>query len=121
MVDLVTDDLVERIDGQNFRWLGRKSAVINSGGMKVIPEVVEREIRDIMRPLDCAYLIRGIEDDGLGEKIVLRLDSEKLTQEDEDDLLRQIASLETLPSYHNPRGIEYGAIKTSILGKIRRI
>lgn len=121
VVDLVTDDLVERIDGQNFRWLGRKSAVINSGGMKVIPEVVEREIRDIMRPLDCAYLIRGIEDDGLGEKIVLRLDSEKLTQEDEDDLLRQIASLETLPSYHNPRGIEYGAIKTSILGKIRRI
>ena len=119
--ELVTDDLVERIDGQNFRWLGRKSSVINSGGMKVIPEVVEREIRGIMRPLDCAYLIRGIADDGLGERVVLRLDSEKLNQEDEEELLRKIASLETLPSYHNPRGIEYGAIKTSIVGKIQRI
>ncbi|MDG2311906.1 MAG: hypothetical protein P8L64_05920, partial [Flavobacteriales bacterium] len=85
-----------------------------------IPEVVEREIRSIMRPLDCAYLIRGIEDEALGEKVVLRLDSEKLTQEGEEDLLRQIASLETLPPYHTPRGIEYGVIKTSILGKIRR-
>ena len=119
--ELVTDDLVERIDGQNSRWLGRKSSVINSGGMKVIPEVVEREIRGIMRPLDCAYLIRGIADDGLGERVVLRLDSEKLNQEDEEELLRKIASLETLPSYHNPRGIEYGAIKTSIVGKIQRI
>ena len=119
--ELVTDDLVERIDGQNFRWLGRKSSVINSGGMKVIPEVVEREIRDIMRPLDCAYLVRGIADDGLGERVVLRLDSEKLNQEDEEELLRKIASLKTLPSYHNPRGIEYGAIKTSIVGKIQRI
>jgi O-succinylbenzoic acid--CoA ligase len=119
--ELVTDDLVERIDGQNFRWLGRKSSVINSGGMKVIPEVVEREIRGIMRPLDCAYLIRGIADDGLGERVVLRLDSEKLNQEDEEELLRKIASLKTLPSYHNPRGIEYGAIKTSIVGKIQRI
>ena len=119
--ELVTDDLVERIDGQNFRWLGRKSSVINSGGMKVIPEVVEREIRGIMRPLDCAYLVRGIADDGLGERVVLRLDSEKLNQEDEEELLRKIASLKTLPSYHNPRGIEYGAIKTSIVGKIQRI
>ena len=118
--DLVTDDLVELIDAQNFRWLGRKSSVINSGGMKVIPEIVEREIRNIMSPLDCTYLVRGIEDDGLGEKIVLRLDTEKLNQKDEDELLRKIASLETLPSYHNPRGIEYGAIKTSIVGKIQR-
>jgi len=120
VVGLVTDDLVELIDAQNFSWLGRKSAVINSGGMKVIPEVVEREIRSIMRPLDCAYLIRGIEDEALGEKVVLRLDSKKLTQDDEGALLRKIASLETLPPYHTPRGIEYGAIKTSILGKTQR-
>ena len=118
---LVTDDVVERIDAQNFIWLGRKSSVINSGGLKVIPEVVEREIRNILRPLDCAYLIRGLEDEGLGEKVMLRLDSEKLNQEDEDELLRKIASLDTLPAYHHPRGIEYGAIKTSIVGKIQRL
>ena len=74
-----------------------------------------------MRPLDCAYLIRGLEDEGLGEKVMLRLDSEKLNQEDEDELLRKIASLDTLPAYHHPRGIEYGAIKTSIVGKIQRL
>ena len=121
VVHLVTDDLVELIDAQNFIWLGRQSSVINSGGLKVIPEVVEQKIRSIMRPLDCAYLIRGIEDEGLGEKVMLRIDSKKLNPEDEDALLRKIASLETLPAYHNPRGIEYGTIKTSIVGKIQRL
>ena len=48
-------------------------------------------------------------------------EEEKLNQEDEDELLRKIASLDTLPAYHHPRGIEYGAIKTSIVGKIQRL
>ena len=119
--DLVTDDLVEIIDTQNFRWLGRNSSVINSGGIKVIPEMVEREIRGLMRPLNCAYLVRGIADDDLGEKVVLRIDSKELDKDVEEDLLRKIESLDTLPSYHNPRHIEYGAIKRSIIGKTRRL
>lgn len=119
--DLVTDDLVEIIDSQHFKWIGRESSVINSGGIKVIPEMVEREIRELMSPLQCEYIVLGVADDSLGEKVVLRIDSYALHSDVEEKLLHKIATLTTLPSYHKPREIEYGSINKSVLGKTRRL
>ena len=119
--DLETDDLVEIIDSQHFKWIGRESSIINSGGIKVIPEMVEREILELMSPLQCEYIVRGVADDALGEKVVLRIDSDALHKAVEEKLLHEIATLATLPSYHKPREIEYGSINRSVLGKTRRL
>ena len=118
---LVTDDIVELVDSKRFVWLGRKSSIIISGGIKVIPEVVEHEIRSVIQPLNCEYLIKGVSDDSLGEKIILRLDTVKLNESKEIELLREISKLKGLAPYHKPRDIEYGEVAKSNRGKIKRI
>lgn len=43
---LSTNDRIEIIDKQSFKWLGRKDFVINSGGIKIQLEQVEQEIQE---------------------------------------------------------------------------
>jgi O-succinylbenzoic acid--CoA ligase len=117
---LVTDDLVELIDSKRFVWLGRKSSIINSGGIKVMPEVVEQEIRGIIKPLGCEYMIQGIPDESLGEKVTLRLDTQALTVEIENELLAEIGQLENIAAYHAPKMIIYGKVIRSNRGKLKR-
>lgn len=38
---LITNDIVELIDGHTFRWRGRADGAINSGGLKLFPEELE--------------------------------------------------------------------------------
>ena len=64
---IVTNDLVE-LDGQKFRWLGRYDHVINSGGVKVIPEEVERALAPYIRQ---RFFVTGTPHDQLGEIVTL--------------------------------------------------
>jgi O-succinylbenzoic acid--CoA ligase len=43
-----TEDIVELIDSRRFKWLGRKDFVINSGGVKLFPEVIEEKISHLI-------------------------------------------------------------------------
>jgi O-succinylbenzoic acid--CoA ligase len=45
---LQTNDIVRLIDDEHFIWLGRYDNVINSGGIKVYPETIERKIAGII-------------------------------------------------------------------------
>ncbi len=67
--EVVTNDLVE-IDegGASFTWLGRYDNVINTGGIKVIPEILEARIGKM---LSATVLLLPVEDERLGEKMVL--------------------------------------------------
>lgn len=66
--EVVTNDLVRLIGTDRFSWLGRIDHVISSGGMKVIPEVLEEKIRAV---LGVELLVVGVPEPRLGEKIVL--------------------------------------------------
>lgn len=51
-MDLVkTNDIVELIDTTKFRWKGRADNVINSGGVKIIPELIETFIANKLKEL----------------------------------------------------------------------
>lgn len=65
---ITTNDLVNIIDNSHFEWLGRADNVINSGGIKVIPEIVERKLASI---LPFRFFIAGLSDEILGQKVVL--------------------------------------------------
>ncbi|MDE6498401.1 MAG: AMP-binding protein [Muribaculaceae bacterium] len=39
---VVTNDVVELIDARRFKWLGRYDNVVNSGGIKLFPEQIEK-------------------------------------------------------------------------------
>ncbi len=65
---IITNDLVKIIDKKHFKWLGRADNIINSGGIKIIPEVVEQKLVSL---LDFRFFIVGFPDKLLGEKVVL--------------------------------------------------
>lgn len=66
--ELITNDIVEIRNERNFRWLGRADSVINSGGVKIFPEQVERKLQQL---IDIPFFISAIDDDNLGQKVVL--------------------------------------------------
>lgn len=70
---LVTNDMVKLISEKAFVWLGRYDHIINSGGIKLNPEQIESKLSP---GIDCRFLIAGVPDDRLGQKLVLVLESE---------------------------------------------
>ncbi len=66
---VVTSDLVELVPERNgFRWLGRADHLISTGGIKVIPEVLEERINKRLG-LECLVLSES--DAQLGQRLVL--------------------------------------------------
>lgn len=68
-----TNDLVEIRDTSHFKWVGRADNIINSGGVKIIPEKIEAEIQKISESLKInnRFLISSLPDSRLGNKIIL--------------------------------------------------
>lgn len=71
---ITTNDLVELKSNTAFQWLGRIDNIINSGAHKIIPEKVESIIGKI---LDVPFFVFGIQDECLGEKLILCIENEK--------------------------------------------
>lgn len=63
-----TNDIVELIDAHSFNWLGRYDAVINSGGIKLIPEQIEFKLTAVFQE---RFFISSEPDELLGNKVVL--------------------------------------------------
>ena len=73
---VVTNDIIELVSKTEFKWLGRYDTIINSGGVKLIPEQIEEKLSiDISN----RFFIAGIPDDVLGEKIILVIEGKNLT------------------------------------------
>lgn len=63
-----TNDVVELVNENQFIFLGRIDNVINSGGIKLLPEQIEEKLAGKIEP---RYFISSKEDKELGEKIIL--------------------------------------------------
>lgn len=64
---LNTNDIVELISPSEFKFLGRKDFVVNSGGIKLFPEQIERTLGD----LGFNYFLSGEEDAEFGQRLVM--------------------------------------------------
>jgi len=97
---VVSNDLVEidKSDG-GFTWLGRYDHVINSGGIKIIPELLEQKARQCT---GCECLVLPEPDAKLGQKVVLMVE-----YEGEDPPVEQWFSClrDSLPAYEIPKRI----------------
>ena len=71
---IVTNDLVEIIRENQFIFLGRIDNVINSGGVKLIPEQIEAKL---IEKINSRFFVTGIPDPVLGEKLILVIEGEK--------------------------------------------
>ena len=100
---LSTNDLVDIINDEQFRWLGRLDNVINSGGIKIMAEKVESDIEAAMKQLapGLRYFIAGLPDAIYGSRVTLFLESS--STHDEPALLTGIRQLSALPKYELPK------------------
>jgi len=100
--EIQTNDVVELIGKDSFRWLGRADSAINSGGIKIHPEQVEKKLEGI---IPSVYFISSVPDEVLENKVVLVIESEKYTIGQEQLLKASLESL--LTKYELPKQILY--------------
>lgn len=102
---VITNDLVEITGSDTFRWKGRIDTVINSGGVKIIPEQVEPVIETIFKSLgiDQNFFISSRPDPILGNAIILIIESESLTADREAALMKMLR--EKLNKYEIPKAV----------------
>ncbi|MCV2483514.1 AMP-binding protein [Flavobacterium sp. SH_e] len=107
---IVTNDLVELLNEHQFKFLGRIDNVINSGGVKLIPEQIEAKL---VGKINSRFFVTGLPDTTLGEKLVLVIEGEK--QEFEPDFF------DVLGKYEKPKEIVFvSKFKENENGKLLR-
>ncbi|MEQ9425998.1 MAG: AMP-binding protein [Cyclobacteriaceae bacterium] len=115
---IMTNDVVELIDDRSFEWIGRTDNVINSGGIKIHPEVIELKIQEELNLMGMKgrFFLHGVADEGLGQKAVLFFEGQI---DDGSKILDRLK--EVLPKYKNPKElISMDRFVNTPTGKIRR-
>ncbi|MEN8768573.1 MAG: AMP-binding protein [Candidatus Arcticimaribacter sp.] len=94
---IVTNDLVSLESDHRFLLKGRVDNVINTGGIKVIPEEIEAKMAaHISQP----FFVGALKDQALGQKVILLLEGETPA-----DLHEQLLTIESLTKYELPKAI----------------
>jgi o-succinylbenzoate---CoA ligase len=99
-----TNDIVEIVSKKEFRLIGRFDNIINSGGVKIQLEKVEKAIEkeiQIFNPK--RYFAYGIADEKLGQKLVLVVETDILDVNLKEIFLSKIKLI--LPKYEIPKEI----------------
>ena len=109
-----TNDIVELVNEKQFRFLGRFDHVINSGGVKVFPEMVEGFLKEF---IDDELLISYKKDEFLGEKLVLVIEGK------DDEYVRNRVFEMVFPNkFHQPKEIIFmDKIPRMENGKLNRL
>lgn len=104
---LETNDIVELTSKSSFKWLGRLDNVINTGGIKVFAESVERAIVPTVASSSASsrYFVSGLKDPTYGQIVTLFLESE--SELDEEKLLSDIRINSGLSKYETPKRIVF--------------
>jgi O-succinylbenzoic acid--CoA ligase len=107
---IVTNDIVKLISDKQFVWEGRIDNVINSGGVKLMPEQIEYKLSTL---IPRRYFIFGQLDDELGEKVVLYVEGEPMVIDE--------SVFDVLNIYEIPKEIVFiPKFKETATGKIMR-
>lgn len=109
---LVTNDVVDLRGDTSFRWLSRYDNVINSGGIKLYPEQIEKRIAHMLP--DGKYFITSQPDDSLGDRLILVIDEDVET----DVTVERFAA--SLPKYQAPKAIIRTRLQYTSSGKVKR-
>lgn len=107
---IVTNDIVKLISDNQFIWLGRFDNVINSGGIKIMPEQVEAKLSTL---IPRRYFVNGVPDDTLGERVVLYVEGAPMEIDH--------SVFDVLDKYEKPKEIVFiPKFKETATGKIMR-
>jgi len=96
---LITNDLVNLMSDTSFEFIGRFDHVINTGGIKIFPEKIEKMLAQDL--INKRFIITGVPDRLLGNKLVLVIEGE----EDENINLRNFKSRSLLNRHEIPKKV----------------
>ena len=96
---IVTNDIVEVVTDNKFKWLGRFDHIINTGGIKLIPEQIEEKLYQIIRQ---RFFITSVPDEVLGEKVVLVVEGDVAK-----NLNSQILKLKSITKFEIPKEVYF--------------
>jgi O-succinylbenzoic acid--CoA ligase len=93
--EIISNDLVNLLSSTSFQWLGRWDNIINTGGVKVIPEKIEAAVQKILDKIQANdhFFIHGKPDKNFGTSIVLVLQQSSLTEQIVKQTIEQLPSL----------------------------
>lgn len=107
---IVTNDIVELVNENQFIFLGRMDHVINSGGIKLIPEQIEEKLAG---RIENRFYFTAKEDKILGEKLIMVIEGNSFP------IVEQL--FDGLDKYQKPKEIVFvPQFKETISGKILR-
>lgn len=112
---LVTNDLVSLLSPGSFRWLGRADNVINSGGVKVSPELTERRMASVLDP--STFYLTGRPSERWGSEVVAVVVRGHRPTTAQLELLDGLLSVAERPK----AWIEVDTLPLTSNGKLRRI
>lgn len=118
---IITNDLVEIIDEKKFRWLGRWDNVINSGGVKVVPETVELAVQEIFDSLKLTnqFFVAGLPDEKLNQKVALIVEGSSFTNDTQWNIEKELE--EKIGRYERPKELKFiGNFMRTENGKVKR-
>ncbi|MEH6706210.1 AMP-binding protein [Galbibacter orientalis] len=96
---IVTNDIVALISADEFDWKGRYDNIINSGGVKLIPEQIEKKLAPIIQQ---RFFVYGIEDAELGEKLIMVVEGKE-----DSKLETEIKKVGDLEKFEHPKSIYF--------------
>lgn len=113
---VLTNDVVEIKSKRAFVWKGRTDHVVNSGGVKLFPEEIEKKVASFIFE---RFFFAGLPDEKLGQKLCLFIERETYSDSEKADLIKKITQV--VEVYEKPREIyTIPEFKTTSSGKIRR-
>lgn len=111
--EVVTNDIVEIHSDSSFRWLGRFDNIINSGGVKLIPEEIEKKLSAVIHG---RFFVAGVSDETLGQKLILVVEGKEAS-----NLKKDLSVLPSLKRFELPKSIHFiPQFKETGSGKINR-
>jgi len=116
VMPVATNDVVDLQGDDAFIWRGRMDHVINSGGIKLFPEEIEKQLQPY---INREFFIVGLPDAVLGEKVCLCIEGEAYSSEQQDNLTKKIN--QCLTKYQRPKVIYFEKdFSRTASGKIQR-
>lgn len=111
---LQTNDVVDLIDTSKFKWIGRYDNVINTGGVKVFPEEIERKINNIIKQ---PFYIIGCDNNKWGSCVILYIEGENIMI---DNIKKELTKI--LDKFSMPKEIRVvSSFEKTSSGKIKRV
>ncbi len=93
---IVTKDIVKIVNDKQFEFLGRFDNIINSGGIKLMPELIEAKLA---KYINKRFFVAGVADVLLGEKLILIVEGAHQTLDE--------AIFSSLDKYEKPKEVKF--------------